>query len=248
GRAEGRPRPTDASGAGDEGVGNSDDPGLLAAGAGAQRAQLRDLARAAAAGVASGRDSDSGGGQPFPARALHDGVQPALCSAGRGGRDGVCAGAPTGLGSGFLPPARARGESRQHRAARSEGVADREDALAWNAGGVPRDPVRALGWTTDHSLRSAPGGSFFSRGVAGAEAKRAIQDQTGSNLRGGARRFSALTSVALRAPSVSAEGKAKPDRSCAIKTGHFNVLPTLVILSLSVTIDALLDKVWSFLV
>src|SRR5205823_5043149 len=59
-----------------------------------------------------------------------------------------------------------------------------------------------------------------------AEAKRAIQDQTGGNLRGGARRFSALTSVALRAPSVSAEGKAKPDRSCAIKTGHFNVLPT----------------------
>ena len=43
-------------------------------------------------------------------------------------------------------------------------------------------------------------------------------------MRGG--RFSALTSVALRAPSVSAEGKAKPDRSCAIKTGHFNVLPT----------------------
>src|SRR5207249_10126854 len=102
-----------------------------------------------------------------------------------------------------------------------------EDAVAGNAGGVPRDPVRALGWTTDHSLRSAPGGSFFSRGVAGAEAKRAIQDQAGGNLRGGARRFSALTSVALRAPSVSAERKAKPDRSCAIKTGHFNVLPTL---------------------
>src|SRR5206468_1938389 len=87
-----------------------------------------------------------------------------------------------------------------------------------------RFPARALGWTTDHSLRSAPGGSFFSRGVACAEAKRAIQNQTGDNLRG--RRFSALTSVALRAPSVSAEGKAKPDRSCAIKTGHFNVLPT----------------------
>src|SRR5437660_11885036 len=54
-----------------------------------------------------------------------------------------------------------------------------------------------------------------------------MQDQTGGNLRGGARRFSALTSVALRAPSVSAERKAKPDRSCAIKTGHFNVLPTV---------------------
>src|SRR5207302_4679700 len=181
---------------------------------------------AAAAGVASGGDSDSGGGQPFPARALPGGVQPALCGAGRGERDGVCAGAPAGPGSGLLPPARAGGESRQHRAAGSAGVADREDAVAGNAGGVPRDPVRALGWTTDHSLRSAPGGSFFSRGVAGAEAKRAIQDQTGGNLRGGARRFSALTSVALRAPSVSAEGKAKPDRSCAIKTGHFNVLPT----------------------
>src|SRR5439155_9495657 len=179
----------------------------------------------ATAGVASGGDADSGGGQPFPARALHGGIQPALCGAGRGERDSVCAGASAGPGSGLLPPARARGESRQHRAARSAGVADREDALARNAGGVPRDPVRALGWTTDHSLRSAPGGSFFSRGVACAEAKRAIQNQTGDNLRGG-RRFSALTSVALRAPSVSAEGKAKPDRSCAIKTGHFNVLPT----------------------
>src|SRR5207249_9651871 len=150
----------------------------------------------------------------------------ALCGAGRGERDGVRTGAPGGPGSGFLPPARARGESRQHRAARSTGVADREDALARNAGGVPRDSVRALGWTTEHSLRSAPGGSFFSRGVAGAEVRRAIQDETGGSLRGGARRFSALTSVALRAPSVSAERKAKPDRSCAIKTGHFNVLPT----------------------
>src|SRR5207249_6515142 len=54
GGPEGGPRPADAGGAGDEGVGDSDDPGLLAAGAGAQRAQLRDLARAAAAGVASG--------------------------------------------------------------------------------------------------------------------------------------------------------------------------------------------------
>src|SRR5207249_113093 len=154
----------------------------------------------------------------------------ALCGAGRGERDGVRTGAPGGPGSGFLPPARARGESRQHRATRSTGVADREDALARNAGGVPRDSVRALGWTTEHSLRSAPGGSFFSRGVAGAEVRRAIQDETGGSLRGGARRFSALTSVALRAPSVSAERKAKPDRSCAIKTGHFNVLPTFQLL------------------
>src|SRR5207247_1716135 len=185
GGPEGGRRPADAGGAGDEGGGDSDDPGLLAAGAGAQRAQLRDLARAAAAGVASGGDSDSGGSQPFPARAVHGGVQPALCGAGRGGGDGVRTGAPGGPGSGFLPPARARGESRQHRAARSAGVADREDAVARNAGGMPGDPVRALGWTTDHSLRSAPGGSFFSRGVAGAEARRAIQDQTGGNLRGG---------------------------------------------------------------
>src|SRR5207253_2924604 len=83
GRPEGRPRPAHAGGTGDEGAGDSDDPGLLAAGAGAQRAQLRDMARAATAGVASGGDADSGGGQPFPARALHGGIQPALCGAGR---------------------------------------------------------------------------------------------------------------------------------------------------------------------
>src|SRR5947208_3517323 len=59
----------------------------------------------------------------FPARALHGGIQPALCGAGRGERDSVCAGASAGPGSGLLPPARARGESRQHRAARSAGVA-----------------------------------------------------------------------------------------------------------------------------
>src|SRR5207247_158933 len=66
-----------------------------------------------------------------------------------------------------------------------EGVGESDDPGLLAAGGVPRDPVRALGWTTEHSLRSALGGSFFSRGVAGAEAKRAIQDQTGGHLRGG---------------------------------------------------------------
>ncbi|MGH9325183.1 MAG: hypothetical protein ACRD2B_00630, partial [Terriglobia bacterium] len=37
-------------------------------------------------------------------------------------------------------------------------------------------------------------------------------------------RRSTLTSVALRAPSVSVERKAKPDISLAIKSGHFNLL------------------------
>src|SRR5439155_24352532 len=65
-------------------------------------------------------------------------------------------------------------------------------------------------------------------GAPRAHNPRAMQDQTGGNLRGGARRFSALTSGALRAPSVSAERKAKPDRSSAIKTGHFKVLPNRI--------------------
>src|SRR5579875_624756 len=35
-----------------------------------------------------------------------------------------------------------------------------------------------------------------------------------------------LTSVALRAPSASGKEKPKPDRLCAIKTGHLHVLTT----------------------
>ena len=60
---EGGQAPSDAGGAGDERVGNPDDSGLLAAGAGTVGTQLRDLARAAAAGAAAGRDHDGGSGQ-----------------------------------------------------------------------------------------------------------------------------------------------------------------------------------------
>ena len=58
-----------------EGAGGADDSGLFAAGAGPQRTQFRHLARAAAAGVAAGRNRNAGGGQRVSARALHRGVQ-----------------------------------------------------------------------------------------------------------------------------------------------------------------------------
>jgi transposase len=56
-----------ASGAGAEGVGDRDDPGVLAAGAGTQRASVWNLARAPAARVALGRDHRAGGNQSVSA-------------------------------------------------------------------------------------------------------------------------------------------------------------------------------------
>jgi transposase len=56
-------------------VGSADDPGLLAASAWAQRAQLLDLAGPLAAGVAAAPVADPGGGQPVSAARVHRPVQ-----------------------------------------------------------------------------------------------------------------------------------------------------------------------------
>lgn len=67
GRREGGQAPLDAGGTGDEGVGGADDSGLIAAGAGPQRAELWHLAGAAAARAAAGGDRDAGASQPVSA-------------------------------------------------------------------------------------------------------------------------------------------------------------------------------------
>ena len=75
--------PPDASRPGVEGTGDPDDPGLFAASAGTERTQLRDLARAPAAGAAAGFDHDVGRGQLFLARTLHCRVQSEVHGEGR---------------------------------------------------------------------------------------------------------------------------------------------------------------------
>ncbi|HZD93215.1 MAG TPA: helix-turn-helix domain-containing protein [Candidatus Sulfotelmatobacter sp.] len=70
GGGTGRCSPLDASGTGATRVGGADDSSLLAAGAWSQRAQLRDLAGATAAGTEAARNPDAGGSQYFSAGAL----------------------------------------------------------------------------------------------------------------------------------------------------------------------------------
>jgi transposase len=60
-------RLTQVGRAGDEGTGSADDRGVFATGAGAIGAQLRDMARAAAAGASLGGSNDDRGRQPVPA-------------------------------------------------------------------------------------------------------------------------------------------------------------------------------------
>src|SRR4029077_511374 len=74
GRTGGLPAPH-PGGAGVAGVGSTDDPGLLAGSAWAQRAQLLDLAGALAAGVAAASAANAGGGEPVSAGSVHRRVQ-----------------------------------------------------------------------------------------------------------------------------------------------------------------------------
>ena len=78
-----RPNP---GGAGVARAGSADDPGLLAAGAGPQRTQLRHLAGPLAAGVAAGWMWNDGAGESVFARALRSRVQPALSGGGGAAR------------------------------------------------------------------------------------------------------------------------------------------------------------------
>src|SRR5712664_59011 len=101
-------------GAGAAGSGDRDDSGVFAAGAGTERAELRHLAAASAAGAAAARDDHGGRSQPVSAGELHRGVQPALCGGGGAAGKRVCAGQREGFGAHLLGAARAGGEPGQH--------------------------------------------------------------------------------------------------------------------------------------
>ena len=75
---------------------------------------FRHLARAAAAGVAAGRDHDGGGGQRVSARAVYCGVQSKFTVAGAGKGHGVSQDSARGSGLDLHGANRARGGQGQH--------------------------------------------------------------------------------------------------------------------------------------
>src|SRR5208337_4821724 len=102
----------------------------LAAGARAQRTQLLDLARAAAAGTALAWDRNGGGGECLSAPALHRRVQSPLPSQSGTVGQCVCALSRPGSGARFCAAIRAHGEPGQHGQLSEPDFADRARALA----------------------------------------------------------------------------------------------------------------------
>lgn len=72
-------------------TGHRADPGAFAPGAGPDGTSVGDVARAAAAGIALGRDHHAGGGQSVPARHLAAVPPPDLDGSSRRRRHGLCA-------------------------------------------------------------------------------------------------------------------------------------------------------------
>src|SRR5437764_809863 len=89
GRRQGGQEPADAGGSSDARVGRADDRGVLAGGAGTVGAELRYLAKPAAAGVTAGRYYEPGGGQPVSAGEIYRRVQRPVFDRGPGARNGV---------------------------------------------------------------------------------------------------------------------------------------------------------------
>jgi transposase len=173
GRA-GRPAAADASGTGFEGAGDSDDPGLFAAGAGPGRAAVRHLARTLTAGAALGWDHELGRSELLHAGAIHSGDEPEVCGAGAGVGTRFCAGVRPGPGPHLFRAAGARGGQRQHGADGRAGMAARAHPVARDAGGLSGDDLRASGWSGEHRLRAAPGGAVHGgRSAAEASEKKA---------------------------------------------------------------------------
>ena len=121
------------------GAGHSDDSGLFAAGAGTQRAELRDLARAAAAGTAPAGNHHARGSESVPAGGLYRGVQPALCRAGHPTRQRLFAVSQAGVRPNLLDPAPADSESGQYGQSGEPPPPDRENSLARDSVGLPGD-------------------------------------------------------------------------------------------------------------
>ena len=155
-----------------EGVGNPDDPGLLAAGARPQRATLCDLARAAAARAAFGRDRHRGGSQPLSAHTLHRENEPPVQRAGGAAGRRLRAPARPGPGPHFLRAARTNRGQGQHRAARGSGLANWERTLARYAGRLPCHHLRAPGRDRQHPLWTARGGALHGVGSAAGKVEK----------------------------------------------------------------------------
>jgi transposase len=89
-------------------------PALFAPGARAERAQLWYLARTVAAGTTAARNQSLGGGQSFPARALHGRVQCSLSGPGDPAWQCIRAPLQPRSRSDFRPAVRTQREPRQH--------------------------------------------------------------------------------------------------------------------------------------
>jgi hypothetical protein len=178
------------------GSGRLDDSCLFAASAGTRRAAVWNLAGTVATGVAAGGCPDGGGSEPISAGALHSGDEPEVSSAGRAAGPRLCAGWGPGSGPHLFGADGTGGGKRQHGGDQRSLLADRAHTVARDAGG---STVRLC---------------------TQCDGKRATRSRRLG------RAALPLTSVALRAPSASGEEKPKPDRSCAIKTGHLHVLTT----------------------
>ena len=139
--------------------------------------------------------------------------------------------------SGVLPPVRAGSEPRQHGELSESESTNRSSALASHAGGLPGHSASAFGWNSQPHPRAALAGTLHGRrGGAGRE-KNAGATGCGKAARWKSHKPDFPTSLGNPAkcagfplsPSPDCCWLTmKPDISCAKKTGHFNLLRTVI--------------------
>ncbi len=127
GRGEGGPEQADPVRAGDGGVGDRDDPVVLAAGAGAVRAPVPDASGTPAQRVGARGDRGHGGGERVPRGVLAP-VQRGVRGGGGRGGDGVRAAVGREAGRHPVPAGGADGGQRQLRVVPREAAPDRAPA------------------------------------------------------------------------------------------------------------------------
>ena len=191
---------------------------------GAVGAELRDLAGAAAAGAAAGRDHDGGSGQPIPARALHRRVQrgSSRCGGARGHGVSRAAGGRIWTGS-----SRSRPSGWWPRTTRSRSrarLADGEEPVPAFVGGLHGDDPRTSGrdhldpvWTSRGRPLRRKRGTPWKSGKPAQTAAFPLSHRDGDDgclfpktqKAGGSRRL-----------------KPKPDTSRVNKSGHLDLLTT----------------------
>src|SRR5665213_1927388 len=146
GRRQSGQEPADAGGAGDEGVRGADDRSLFAAGPGSLGAQFWNLAGAAAAGTASGRDHDGGRSQRLSAGAVYRRVQWEVQRGGGAERYRVPPNQPERPELDLHGTDRAGGGQRQYSGHCRKIMADRQNSLSSYAGRLHGDDPRTSGW------------------------------------------------------------------------------------------------------